>query len=107
MRQSLVMLLNPLDQMENPLICDQIPSQVQRRYHIPVHEELAELKNLLIADLLIFNLDAARFYYSPALDRSTEVLMHWRTLEKNNFVYFLVWTFRSLLSINIESGLKM
>jgi hypothetical protein len=31
--------------------------------------------------------------------------MYWRTLDKNNFVYFLVWTFRSLLSINIETGL--
>lgn len=90
MRQSLVMLLNPLDQVENPLISYQIPPQVQRSYHIPVLEELAQLKNLLIADLLIFDLDAARFYYSPALDCSTKVFMHWRTLDKNNFVYFLV-----------------
>lgn len=90
MRQSLVMLLNPLDQVENPLISYQIPPQVQRNYQIPVLEELAQLKNLLIADLLIFDLDAARFYYSPALDRSTKVFMYWRTLDKNNFVYFLV-----------------
>ena len=84
------MLLNPLNQVENPLISYEVPPQIQLLYHISILQELTQLQHLLITDLLILDLDPTRFKYSPTFYCRTKVLMHWCTLNENNFVNFLV-----------------
>jgi hypothetical protein len=69
MRQSLIMVHHPVNNLGGAFISNEISPQIQTREHISVLQKLAKLVHVLVRQLLVFYLNLCRFCDSPAFDR--------------------------------------